>query len=96
MNIETLKALLNPGERKRLFTEIMDFFDQIAGLERIVLEKHETKDGIIPIIYLTNDDNNIKSVKLFVGAQHNEYNGLFGIIEFLFQHSLLFLLKPAD
>lgn len=47
-------------------------------------KQRDTLEGTIPFILLKNpEEKEIKQVKVFVGAQYNEYNGLFGILEFL-------------
>ncbi|TFG23249.1 MAG: hypothetical protein EU529_07935 [Promethearchaeota archaeon] len=85
MELETLKLLLNKNERKTLYLEIINKLEKLDKLEYISYKKFETSEGIIPIIFITKtlDKDEIKPVKMFIGAQHNEYNGLFGILEFL-------------
>jgi len=85
MNLETLRSLLIVEERINLFNEIIKFLEDLDKLEFITYKKFDISEGIIPIIYIGNnfDANKVKNVKLFLGAQHNEYNGLFGILEYL-------------
>ena len=84
MNLETLKKLLNISDRKTLYDEILKKFQSFNNLEHVQYNEYEISDGIIPVLTITKnlDINQIKNVKLFIGAQHNEYNGLFGILEF--------------
>ncbi len=84
MNLETLKKLLNISDRKTLYDEILKKLQSFNNLEHVQYNKYEISDGIIPVLTITKnlDINQIKNVKLFIGAQHNEYNGLFGILEF--------------
>lgn len=85
MELETLKALLDVSNRHELFDKILKQFEDLDEIEHIWFEKLEISDGTIPIIYIARslDVINVKTVKVFVGAQHNEYNGLFGILKFL-------------
>lgn len=85
MNLETLKKLLNISDRKTLYDEILKKFQSFNNLEHVQYNEYEISDDIIPVLTITKnlDINQIKHVKLFVGAQHNEYNGLFGILEYL-------------
>jgi len=83
MNLKTLKKLIDIPKRNEFFREILEFIQSLNDLDYIYSEIHEVSEGKIPIIYIKKniDFNKIKYVKLFVGAQHNEYNGLFGILE---------------
>jgi len=85
MEFETLKALLDIHNRQELFEKILKQLNELNEINHISLKIHEISDGPIPIIYIARslDINSVKTVKIFVGAQHNEYNGLFGILEFL-------------
>jgi hypothetical protein len=85
MELETLKALLDISNRQELFEEILQQLKNLDEIDHISIEIHKISDGPIPIIYIgrTLDVSNLKTVKIFVGAQHNEYNGLFSILEFL-------------
>ena len=85
MNLRTLKQLLDVKNRQELYLEILDFLDSLNDIETINCQIHQTSEGKIPIVSISNlsHEDEIESVKLFVGAQHNEYNGLFGILEFL-------------
>ncbi|MFX1320709.1 MAG: hypothetical protein ACFFAQ_03590 [Promethearchaeota archaeon] len=84
MNLENLKKLLNISDRKTLYDEILKNLQSFNNLEHVQYNEYEISDGIIPVLTITKnlDMNQIKNVKLFIGAQHNEYNGLFGILEF--------------
>jgi len=85
INKEFLKRLLDLRNRNDLFDEILKKLKNYANLENIYYSEFKTSEGKIPIITLAKSLNpeEFKYVKIFVGAQHNEYNGLFGIIEFL-------------
>ena len=85
MELETLKLLLNKDERKVLYSEIISELEGLDRIDYISYKSFETSEGMIPIILVakTLNEDKIKLVKMFVGAQHNEYNGLFGILEFL-------------
>lgn len=85
MELETLKALLNITSRLELYEKIFEQLEKLNEIDNISFEKHEISEGTIPIIYIGRslEVDNVKSVKIFLGAQHNEYNGLFGILEFL-------------
>ncbi len=85
MNLEKLRALLDISNREKFFQEILGKLKDLDKLDYFSYKKFETSEGIIPIIFIakTLDEDKIKHVKMFVGAQHNEYNGLFGILEFL-------------
>ncbi len=85
MELETLKALLDISNRQELFEKILKQLEDLNEIEHVWFEKLEISDGTIPIIYIARslDVINVKTVKVFLGAQHNEYNGLFGILKFL-------------
>jgi len=76
---------LDPQRRQALFDKIIDNLRELNELEFIELELFDTLEGHIPAVKITrhSDPGEVKYVKMFVGAQHNEYNGLFGILEFL-------------
>ena len=80
-----LKLLLDLRNRNCLFDKILNKLKNYANLENIYYSEFKTSEGKIPIITLAKSLNpeDFRYVKMFVGAQHNEYNGLFGIIEFL-------------
>jgi hypothetical protein len=84
MNLEILKKLLNISNRNTIYDELLKEFQSFNRLEHVQYNEHKISDGIIPILTIANnlDINQIKIVKLFIGAQHNEYNGLFGILDF--------------
>jgi hypothetical protein len=85
MKLENLKALLEIKNRKKLYEEILQFLKGLETIEGITSNIFEIPEGKIPVVTIskTFDVNEIKSLKMFLGAQHNEYNGLFGIIKFL-------------
>ncbi|GAG68526.1 unnamed protein product [marine sediment metagenome] len=82
---EYLNLLLDLSNRNCLFDKILNKLKNYANLENIYYSEFKTSEGKIPIITLAKSLNpeDFSYVKMFVGAQHNEYNGLFGIIEFL-------------
>ena len=62
-----------------------DQLKKFAELEHVTYDEIKTSEGTIPIVVIAESliPKDIKYVKVFIGSQHNEYNGLFGIIEFL-------------
>jgi hypothetical protein len=84
MNGEMLKRLLNLPKRNILYNEILKEFRRINTIEKFEYKQFKIEDGIIPVIKTTNQskNNEKKVIKVFLAAQHNEYNGLFGILEF--------------
>ncbi|MFX1277467.1 MAG: hypothetical protein ACFFAT_20810 [Promethearchaeota archaeon] len=78
-----LKQILDIINREDFFNSLLEFFESLNHLEHVTCVIHSIPDGKIPIIYVNknNSINQAKYVKLFVGTQHNEYNGLFGILE---------------
>lgn len=85
MNKETLKAILNVSQRDKLFKEILSDLKKVSELNYCIYSEFETSEGIIPALkFCKNEEiSQVENLKVFVGAQHNEYNGLFGILEFL-------------
>jgi len=85
MELETLKSLLDIDNREHLFNKILSKLKIFANLNYIEYDEGKTKEGIIPCLKLSRQKKieGKKYLKIFVGAQHNEYNGLFGIVEFL-------------
>ncbi len=85
MEIETLKGLLDTANRQQLFEEILKQLKEFGNSDYAKYDVFETPEGPIPVVRLSKsiETRNVKNVKVFVGAQHNEYNGLFGMIEFL-------------
>ncbi|MHA1804179.1 MAG: hypothetical protein ACTSU4_06535 [Promethearchaeota archaeon] len=85
MNLEILKKILFPEQRKILFEQILTDFQRACQLPWLRFEVHETPEGKILFIRFSSNKGEQKSnsLKIFIGAQHNEYNGLFGILEFL-------------
>jgi len=84
MNLETLQELMDIKKRHVLFNDLLNIFKEYEEMDNVYCKCVQLKDGKIPIITIENSevDANIKFVKVFIGAQHNEYNGLFGILEF--------------
>lgn len=85
MNIDVLERILDVSRRKELYEPILSELKNLDGSDHFTTIFHETSEGIIPVVFFNKDisSNEIKAVKLFIGAQHNEYNGLFGILEVL-------------
>ncbi|MHA1292974.1 MAG: hypothetical protein ACTSQJ_09930 [Promethearchaeota archaeon] len=85
MKLETLKLLLNIEKRKIIYSDILNFLKNLEEISYISYKPFEISEGIIPIIQISKESNknHVKNVKIFIGAQHNEYNGLFGILKFL-------------
>lgn len=85
MSLETLKELLDLPNRYKLYEKILTKFKEFGKLDDLNYLEFETSEGKIPIIIISKslDPNKVKCVKVFVGTQHNEYNGLFGILEYL-------------
>jgi len=85
MKLETLKKILDPNERKNLFSDIIEELKNLDEIEGISYNGFDTSEGLIPAVYIANSLNpqDVKHVKMFIGAQHNEYNGLFGILRYL-------------
>lgn len=85
MELETLQKILEPSERKNLFSEILEELEELDKFDYISYKSFETSEGIIPAIYIAKslEPQDVKHVKMFIGAQHNEYNGLFGILSYL-------------
>jgi hypothetical protein len=82
---DLLKQLLDISNRETLYKKILKKLKSFANLEHTNYFEFETSEGIIPIVLMGKSSivEEIKYVKVFTGAQHNEYNGLFGIIQFL-------------
>ncbi|MHA2180461.1 MAG: hypothetical protein ACXAAH_03450 [Promethearchaeota archaeon] len=82
---EDLKDLLNLSKRNILFEKVLKKLKKFANLKYFNYSEFKTSEGTIPIITIAKSPipEEIKYVKVFIGAQHNEYNGLFGIMEFL-------------
>jgi len=84
MNLDTLKALLDISHRNLLYNEIFKQLEKVRKLDFINYQTYETSEGTIPLISIAKETkfDDVKHVKFFVGAQHNEYNGLFSMLEF--------------
>lgn len=85
MSKEILKEILEIKNRHNLFKKILLYLKDFSSLDKVDYFQFETSEGIIPLIKISKSikTEKVEKVKVFVGAQHNEYNGLFGIIEFL-------------
>ena len=85
IEFETLNKLLEIEKRQVLFDKILDNLREYSNAEHINYDLFETSEGNIPVITISkySDISEVKNIKVFVGAQHNEYNGLFGILEVL-------------
>ncbi|MHA2390781.1 MAG: hypothetical protein ACXAEX_02330 [Promethearchaeota archaeon] len=85
MSKGTLRDILQLNNRHTLFEKILFNLRKFSNSENIDYFQFETSEGIIPLIRIAKSLNieQVDRVKVFLGAQHNEYNGLFGIIEFL-------------
>ncbi len=85
MDILELKKLMDLPKRKQLFLEILKKFKLFNNIKNIYYKAYEIPEGLIPVLFISNslDSRTVKYVKIFIAAQHNEYNGLFGILKFL-------------
>lgn len=85
INREILKELLDLPNRQKLFDKILNNLKKYDQLKKINYSEFDTSEGKIPFITIaeSSDPEETRYVKVFVGAQHNEYNGLFGILDFL-------------
>ncbi|MBD3340002.1 MAG: hypothetical protein GF353_12885 [Candidatus Lokiarchaeota archaeon] len=97
MDLDTLKALLDVKRRASLHKKILNFLKDLNSLDFLEFQKFETNEGDLPVLSLRGENSNdsIKYAKIFVAAQHNEYNGLFSIIDF-FKELLKGTLKPNE
>ena len=84
MKLNTLKALLDISNRNILYAEILKELELVNNLDYVSYQTFKISEGIIPLIKITDNSKfeEIKHVKIFIGAQHNEYNGLFSILKF--------------
>ncbi len=84
MKLETLKALLDISNRNILYNEILNELELVNNVDYVNYQKFKISEGIIPLIKIADNSKfeEIKHVKIFIGAQHNEYNGLFSILKF--------------
>ena len=84
MNLDTLKALLDLSHRYQLYNKILNELEKVKNLDFTFYQTYETSEGIIPIIKIADNSklDEIRHVKVFIGAQHNEYNGLFSMLRF--------------
>lgn len=87
MELKELKSLLDFKKRMEYFKELLSIFRQFTQIDHITYQQYETSEGPIPCIYIKNNGNfeDLRYLKVFVASQHNEYNGLFGILKFLNQ-----------
>ena len=89
MDIEFLQRLMDPSKRKEIYKEIINFFQSLDKFDDIHYKGFQISEGTLPMVEISKvqEIDQINSVKIFMGAQHNEYNGLFGIMEFLENHT---------
>jgi hypothetical protein len=82
---EILRQLLDINNRETLYEKLLKKLKKFANLEYTNYVEFKTSEGTIPIVLMGKSSiaEDVEYVKVFTGAQHNEYNGLFGIIEFL-------------
>ncbi len=82
---KVIDKLLDLEGRINLYEEILNTLKNHAITRKFHYVELETSEGRIPVIMIAKSLNpdDVKYVKIFLGAQHNEYNGLFGILEFL-------------
>ncbi|TXT61984.1 MAG: hypothetical protein BAJALOKI3v1_700005 [Promethearchaeota archaeon] len=87
MDHETLKLLLDISHRQELFNQILSNLKEFAEWDFIEYDQCKTSEGIVPSLKVSYNGNvnDVKYLKVFIAAQHNEYNGLFGILEYLDQ-----------
>ncbi len=86
MELQTLKSLLNISQRKQLFINLLKKIESFSKLDNVEYKLFQTPEGSLPCIICRNDNfEKVKFLKVFIGAQHNEYNGLFGTLKF-FEH----------
>lgn len=80
-----IDKLLDLNSRINLYEDILNILKNHAIKRKFHYVELETSEGRIPVIMISKSLNpdDVKYVKIFLGAQHNEYNGLFGILEFL-------------
>lgn len=85
MDAEIIKNLLDVDNRSLLFNEILNKLEDYGKLDLVHYQSFKINNDLIPLIkipkFMELDD--VLYVKIFVGAQHNEYNGLFGTLQFL-------------
>ena len=84
MNLDTLKALLDLSHRYQLYNKILNELEKVKNLDFTIYQTYETSEGIIPLITIADNSklDEVRHVKVFIGAQHNEYNGLFSMLRF--------------
>lgn len=84
MNLGTLKALLDISNRKFMYNKILGELEKVDDLNYTTYQTYEISEEIIPLIKVANNSklDEVRHVKVFIGAQHNEYNGLFSILRF--------------
>ncbi len=84
MNLDTLKALLDISHRNQLYSKILKELEKVKNLDFTIYQTYETSEGIIPFINIADNSklDEIRYVKVFIGSQHNEYNGLFSMLRF--------------
>ncbi len=82
---DILNKLLIPQERKKLLNEIFNKLELFNKSDFVELEYLKISDGKIPVLTINKPKSldQLKRVFIFVGSQHNEYSGLFGMISYL-------------
>ncbi len=84
MHLETLKTLMELSKRENFFKNILEELESFGEFDNVFYKLYEIHEGFIPCITIAKslDVKKTKHVKIFVAGQHNEYNGLFAILEF--------------
>ncbi|TXT57207.1 MAG: hypothetical protein BAJALOKI1v1_1840004 [Promethearchaeota archaeon] len=83
MKLQILQKLLDPSQREDLFHKLLKSFERFSALDNIKYMQFKTPEGDLPCIICRNNDiSKTRSLKVFVCAQHNEYNGLFATLQF--------------
>ncbi|MFW9820107.1 MAG: hypothetical protein ACFFE5_10910 [Candidatus Thorarchaeota archaeon] len=84
MNLETLKALLDISNREILYKKILKELELVKKLNNTSYQIYQRSEITIPVIKIAKNSilDECNHVKIFIGAQHNEYNGLFSMMKF--------------
>jgi len=82
---EILNKLLSPDKRNDLLNEIYRRLESINESDFVELEYLNITDGKIPVLTVNKPQSleQLKKVLILVGAQHNEYSGMYGQISYL-------------
>ena len=85
MKASDLRDFLDISKRTELFERIVEKFERFGKIDHLSFRLYKMLEGSIPVITIGEKAQiqDVKYVKVFIGAQHNEFNGLFGIIEYL-------------